>query len=182
MAKGLEFKSVFIVGLEENLFPSQMMLSSRADLEEERRLFYVAITRAEKRLRLGYALSRYKFGSLVQCEPSRFLTEIDPRYLRMTKVAVPEAEPVSTSKFIDQFPKANPVKKIVTTSHVPSPNFVASPVEQMTVGCKVEHAKFGFGIIKALDVSGPEKRATVQFELVGEKVMLLSFAKLMVVN
>ncbi len=77
-AKGLEFKNVFIVGLEENLFPSQMALSSRADLEEERRLFYVAITRAENKLTLSYSVSRYRWGNLIGCEPSRFLEEINP--------------------------------------------------------------------------------------------------------
>ncbi|MHC2992540.1 ATP-dependent DNA helicase, partial [Pontibacter sp. HJ8] len=80
-AKGLEYKNVFIVGMEENLFPSQMMLNSRADLEEERRLFYVAITRAEKKLYLTYATSRYQWGNLRSCEKSRFLDEIDPKYL-----------------------------------------------------------------------------------------------------
>ncbi len=191
MAKGLEFKSVFIVGLEENLFPSQMMLASRADLEEERRLFYVAITRAEKRLRLGYALTRYRFGNLIQSEPSRFLNEIDPKYLMMTKRSLAESEVERAigppKKFMDQFNRnggtvaPNPAKKIISTTHVTSENFVPSPVEAMSVGARVEHAKFGFGVIKHLDTGGPEKRATVQFELVGEKVMLLSFAKLMVV-
>ena len=82
MAKGLEFKNVFVVGMEEDLFPSQMMLSSRADLEEERRLFYVAITRAEQHLFLSYALNRYRYGRLKTCEPSRFLSDIDTTYLQ----------------------------------------------------------------------------------------------------
>ena len=80
-AKGLEFRNVFIVGMEENLFPSQMMLTSRADLEEERRLFYVAITRAEKKLTLSYATSRYQWGNLRACEKSRFIDEIEPTFL-----------------------------------------------------------------------------------------------------
>src|SRR5690606_21053676 len=80
-SKGLEFSQVYIVGLEENLFPSQLSLNSRADLEEERRLFYVAVTRAEKRLTLTYATSRYRWGTLNNCEPSRFLDELDPAYL-----------------------------------------------------------------------------------------------------
>ena len=80
-AKGLEFRNVYIVGMEENLFPSQMMITSRADLEEERRLFYVAITRAEKKLTLSYATSRYQWGNLRSCEKSRFLDEIDPQYV-----------------------------------------------------------------------------------------------------
>ena len=85
MAKGLEFKEVYIVGLEEDLFPSQMMLASRADLEEERRLFYVAINRAEVRLTMSYALTRYRFGRLKNCEPSRFIEEIDPQYIQVDK-------------------------------------------------------------------------------------------------
>ena len=80
-AKGLEFPHVFVVGLEENLFPSQMSLNSRSDLEEERRLFYVAVTRAESKLTISYATSRFKFGTLISCEPIRFLDEIEARYL-----------------------------------------------------------------------------------------------------
>ena len=98
MAKGLEFPYVYIVGIEEELFPSQMMLSSRADLEEERRLFYVAITRAEKKLHLSYALNRYRYGRLKNCEPSRFLQEIDPNLIHanrkfVSETAVPSSNP-----------------------------------------------------------------------------------------
>src|SRR5690606_29936896 len=82
-AKGLEFPHVYVVGMEENLFPSQLSLNSRSDLEEERRLFYVAITRAEKNLTLTYANTRYRWGSLIQCEHSRFIDEIDPKYLEL---------------------------------------------------------------------------------------------------
>ncbi|MFT5917040.1 MAG: DNA helicase-2/ATP-dependent DNA helicase PcrA [Bacteroidia bacterium] len=85
MSKGLEFEHVYVMGMEENLFPSQMMLGSREDLEEERRLFYVAITRAKQKLHLSYALQRYKFGSLISCESSRFLEEIDPQYIHQVK-------------------------------------------------------------------------------------------------
>ncbi|MGD6027773.1 ATP-dependent helicase, partial [Xanthomonas citri pv. citri] len=84
-SKGLEFKSVFLVGMEDELFPSQMMLSSRQDMEEERRLFYVAITRAEKKLVMSFATSRYRFGQLKPCEPSRFLNEVDPEFLKISK-------------------------------------------------------------------------------------------------
>ena len=83
-AKGLEFPYVHLVGLEEKLFPSQMSLTSRADLEEERRLFYVAITRAEKEIHLSFASSRYRWGSLIFCEPSRFIEEIDEEFLEYT--------------------------------------------------------------------------------------------------
>jgi DNA helicase-2/ATP-dependent DNA helicase PcrA len=83
-SKGLEYPVVFIVGIEENLFPSQLSLHSRADLEEERRLFYVAITRAETKCYMTFATSRFKYGSLIPCEPSRFIQEIDPQYLDMS--------------------------------------------------------------------------------------------------
>ena len=97
MAKGLEFRNVYIVGLEEDLFPSQMMLSSRADLEEERRLFYVAITRAQKGLFLSYALTRYRFGRLKNCEPSRFLDDVDQSFIKVsTKFAGLESTPPSS--------------------------------------------------------------------------------------
>src|SRR5690606_16081987 len=88
-SKGLEFNQVYIVGLEENLFPSQMSLNSRSDLEEERRLFYVAVTRAEKKLSLTYATSRYRWGTLNNCEPSRFLDELNPAYLDLDFQARP---------------------------------------------------------------------------------------------
>src|SRR6202012_4426127 len=88
---GLEFPHVHVVGLEENLFPSQMSLNSRSDLEEERRLFYVAVTRAESKLTLSYATSRFKFGTLINCEPSRFLDEIDAQYLELDFTARPAA-------------------------------------------------------------------------------------------
>src|SRR5579864_1392885 len=96
-SKGLEFSNVNVVGLEENLFPSQMSLNSRNDLEEERRLFYVAVTRAESKLTISYATSRFKFGTLISCEPSRFLDEIDARYLELDFTA----KPAASSSFFD---------------------------------------------------------------------------------
>ncbi len=97
-AKGLEFKNVFVVGLEENLFPSQMSLNSRTDLEEERRLFYVAVTRAEKKLTLTYATSRYRWGTLTSCEPSRFIDEINAKYLEL-EVAKPAKSSLGENSF-----------------------------------------------------------------------------------
>ena len=82
-AKGLEFSNVHVVGMEEDLFPSMLSKNSRSDLEEERRLFYVAVTRAKINLTLSYAVSRFKWGNLIQCEPSRFLEELDPKYLNI---------------------------------------------------------------------------------------------------
>ncbi len=199
-AKGLEFNHVYVVGMEEDLFPSQMMLQSRADLEEERRLFYVAITRAEKKLMMSYAESRYQYGRLKPCEPSRFLDEIDPSFLQFAKnirraeerpapqgfVRMTNREqkapdfstpnkPTSTANLIAK-PAPRPV---VGNSYVPSQDFVPSDTKALVEGDRVEHLKFGFGKVKKIDVNGTDRKAVIQFEgTIGEKTLLLSFAKL----
>src|SRR5690606_19058080 len=115
MAKGLEFKYVYIVGLEEDLFPSQMMLSSRADLEEVRRLFYVAITRAQDRLFLSYTLTRYRFGRLKNCEPSRFIDDLDQRFIKVsTKFGGLESSPRPSGNYAKSL--VNGIKRTQTTS------------------------------------------------------------------
>ena len=181
-SKGLEFKNVYLVGMEEDLFPSQMMLSSRADLEEERRLFYVAITRAEHKLFLSYALTRYRFGRLKNCEPSRFLEEIDPGYIRVSK-HMGSREPVGRTDYAKNFVnsmKAPVQQKPVSNqpAYKPSSDFVPSDTSQLDAGMKVEHPKFGFGVVKEMDIEGANRKAKVEFENVGEKTLLLSFAKL----
>nr|WP_295935087.1 UvrD-helicase domain-containing protein [uncultured Dyadobacter sp.] len=188
-AKGLEFRNVFIVGLEEDLFPSQMMLESRQDLEEERRLFYVAITRAEKKLSFSYAESRYQWGRLKMCEPSRFLLEVDQRFLNVNKMVQSALErdstpPVTTfARNLVQRKTAEPRPVAsAATSHVPSTDFVPSDTFDLTEGDKVEHLKFGFGVVTKMDVNGTDRKATVKFDLVGEKTLLLSFAKLRIVK
>jgi DNA helicase-2/ATP-dependent DNA helicase PcrA len=192
-AKGLEFNRVFLVGLEEDLFPSQMMLQSQQDLEEERRLFYVAVTRAEKKLMISYAESRYQFGRLKACEPSRFLNELDPNFVKMAKPAgarneVASFRPVQKTGFTAKpAPSAAQLIQKPTTNtnyqHVVSTNFEATDALALAAGQKVEHAKFGFGLIKRIDVNGAERKAVIDFEKgVGEKTLLLSFAKLMVVS
>jgi DNA helicase-2/ATP-dependent DNA helicase PcrA len=175
-AKGLEFKHVYIVGLEEDLFPSQMMLSSRADLEEERRLFYVAITRAETKLTLAYAETRYRFGRLQNCEPSRFLKEISSEYMRVNH-SVSNREPSSSSGFVKNLTQKKP-QAVNAKVHTPSEDFAPSDTSQLMEGMRVEHPKFGFGTVKSVDASTPEKKAKIEFEKVGEKTLLLSFAKL----
>ena len=187
MAKGLEFRYVYIVGLEEDLFPSQMMLSSRADLEEERRLFYVAITRAQKRLFLSYALTRYRFGRLKNCEPSRFLDDVDQRFIKVsTKFGGLESVPPPS-----QYAKnlVNGIKKTITSAPVarvsnykPSADFTPSDTSSLQAGMKVEHPKFGFGTVVLMDMSGADRKARINFGEVGEKTLLLSFAKLRIVN
>src|SRR5690349_21056481 len=183
MAKGLEFKYVYIVGLEEDLFPSQMMLSSRADLEEERRLFYVAITRAQKGLYLSYALTRYRFGRLKNCEPSRFLDDIDQSFIKVSsKFAGLESTPPSSG-----YAKTlvNGIKKTISSAptikpsnYKPSADFAPSDTSALQAGMKVEHPKFGFGRVTEMDFSGPDRKAKINFDDFGEKTLLLNFAKL----
>lgn len=202
-AKGLEFKNVFIVGLEENLFPSQMSLTNRTDLEEERRLFYVAITRAEIKLTLTYATSRYRWGTLTNCEPSRFINEINPRYLeldvkpaksnvfegnfddeRKTWTSQPrdffsKPKPASTASAPSARPKTT---SLLAKAHVPTPGFTPSQPHEFQNGMEVEHEKFGFGKIISLEGSLPDVKATVFFQGLGNKQLLLKFAKLMIVR
>ncbi|MEO5600619.1 MAG: UvrD-helicase domain-containing protein [Cyclobacteriaceae bacterium] len=190
MAKGLEFKYVYICGLEEDLFPSQMMLSSRADLEEERRLFYVAITRAQKRLFLSYALTRYRFGRLKNCEPSRFLDDVDANFIKLSSRfgGMESAPPPS------QYAKnlVNGIKKTITSAPPPlksraatyktPDDFAPSDTSLLQTGMKVEHPKFGFGTVVNMDMTGADRKAKIDFSEVGEKTLLLSFAKLRIID
>jgi DNA helicase-2/ATP-dependent DNA helicase PcrA len=193
-AKGLEFENVFVVGLEENLFPSQMSLSSRIDLEEERRLFYVAITRAGKKLCLSYATSRYRWGTLTSCEPSRFIDEIDARYLELDfkphlkntgNPFFDEERSAWQQKEMFSKPKPSSVPKttsILPKSHKPSADFKASDTSGLQVGMEVEHERFGFGKVINLEGSKPDVKATIFFKELGQKQLLLKFAKLKVVK
>ncbi|QNF35606.1 UvrD-helicase domain-containing protein [Adhaeribacter swui] len=175
-AKGLEFRNVHIVGMEENLFPSQMMLNTRADLEEERRLFYVAITRAEKRLTLSYATSRYQWGNLRACEKSRFIDEIDPRFLNFQYGEGPGVFDKVLKRKSNLIPATPVVKK--ATNYVPPADFVPSDTANLQAGMRVEHPKFGFGVVSKMDTQGNSTKAIIEFEEAGEKTLLLSFAKL----
>ncbi|MBS1559108.1 MAG: UvrD-helicase domain-containing protein [Bacteroidetes bacterium] len=182
MAKGLEFKNVYIAGLEEDLFPSQMMLSSRAELEEERRLFYVAITRAQKKLFLSYAITRYRFGRLKQCEPSRFLEDIDKRYINVsTKFSgkeLSEPHPNYAKKFVSDMKRSASLQPAAKPAYKPPVDFTPSDTRGLKEGMKVEHPKFGFGTVVKMDVEGAERKARINFADFGEKTLLLSFAKL----
>ena len=184
-AKGLEFRNVYVVGMEEDLFPSQMMLESRQDLEEERRLFYVAITRAEQKLTFSYAESRYQWGRLKMCEPSRFLLEVDQRYLNTSKatrhIAEREVQP-SPMGFLKNITKKTAPVQAATASHTPSSDFKPSDTSGLVQGQKVEHPKFGFGVVSKLDINGTDRKATVKFDGIGEKTLLLSFAKLRILE
>ncbi len=193
-AKGLEFGCVFAVGLEENLFPSSMSLFERADLEEERRLFYVAITRAKERLWVTYANSRYRFGNLVQNDASRFIEEIPAAYLDKTFTGVSNRpQPGGFNSMLNQsFDKMPSLKKLadkLATSatapppHTPTTNFVADDASGMEVGMQVEHQKFGFGKILSLEGGPNNKIAGIDFGAGhGVKKIMLNFAKLRIVK
>lgn len=198
LAKGLEFPYVYIVGLEEDLFPSAMSLNTRAELEEERRLFYVALTRAEERAFLSYTLSRYRWGKLIDAEPSRFIEEIDPQYLNRI---VPE-DRYQFKSFMDtsifeggtdttSFQKRKYKEKTLTS---PTPSqlqklrkleqnqeqVVAKAPLHLEVGMEVEHSRFGTGIVEALEGAGSDQKAAINFKGFGIKKLLLRFAKLKV--
>lgn len=195
-AKGLEFPCVFNVGLEENLFPSAMSMYDRADLEEERRLFYVAVTRAKERLWVTYATSRYRFGSLVQNEPSRFIDEIPEQHLDRTFTGMGNRATGSVNAFgntLNQsFDKVPSLKKLAdsiqqqkttaNTVHKPSADFKADDPAHMQVGMQVEHQKFGFGKILNLEGGVHNRIATIDFGSPhGQKKIMLNYAKLKIV-
>lgn len=205
-AKGLEFPVVFIVGMEENLFPSALSLYSREDLEEERRLFYVAVTRAEKHLFLSFANTRYKFGQLQYADPSRFLKEIpkdlieyrsqqantqDTRpKLNLSPEPSPTLTPLKTiNKDIERKSGLNleskkPLLRRQAEAVTPiksDPNFVPSALKDIKQGCTVIHQRFGKGIIREISGEGINGMAVIYFEQTGEKKLVLKFAKLKVV-
>ena len=183
-AKGLEFPVVYSVGLEEGLFPSAQSLYSLEDLEEERRLFYVAITRAEKYLFLCYASTRYKFGSIQYGDPSRFLDEMPPSIV--TRLGEQSKQPLTTifdkntsaSSFPKPTAKPAPPKPIISPNH----NFVPDDVNKLQTGMEVLHEKFGEGKITEMSGTGGDKIAVIVFKNFGEKKILLKFAKLQIVQ
>lgn len=188
-SKGLEFQHVYLVGLEENLFPSQMALNSRTELEEERRLFYVAVTRAKETCTLSYAKSRFQWGNLITSEPSRFIEEIAPEYLHFETPERGRGVSLSGGR---QSAFENPAgmgglgglnKGFASKSLKPVSK--ASPSEpkngselDLKVGFNVEHERFGKGKVIKLDGSGADKKATIFFPKHGSKTVLLRFANL----
>ncbi len=209
LAKGLEFPYVYIVGLEENLFPSAMSMNTRSEIEEERRLFYVALTRAEKQVYLSYAQSRYRWGKLIDCEPSRFLEEVDEKYL---DYITPKKSDIQVNKFIDknifgETPKQTiRYKKAATRSEVfkQKSNSAQAPKlvtpknlkkvsainsaktnlfdSKLISGNIVEHSKFGRGEVVQIEGVGNSKKAEIKFESGSTKKLLLQFAKLKVIG
>ncbi|MDO6738075.1 ATP-dependent helicase [Wenyingzhuangia sp. 2_MG-2023] len=207
LAKGLEFPYVYIVGMEETLFPSAMSINTRSELEEERRLFYVALTRAEKQCYLSFAHTRYRWGKLVDCESSRFLEEIDERYLEHL---APQRNKVVANRFVDKglfdeddIPRdkirfRKPVSRSIRNKEQPTAK--STPFKQpqnlrkltpklaeqtssttsqdFKIGNKVSHAKFGQGEVVAIEGNGVNVKVEVNFETEGKKKILPKFAKL----
>ena len=184
-SKGLEFPYVYIVGMEENLFPSQMSLNSRSDLEEERRLFYVGLTRAEKKATLSFATSRYRWGNLISCEPSRFLEEVGEQFLEepFSKWET-SAKPKATSKkSAFDSSKLPSTRKLVKMSS-PNPAKKGQDINtgDIQVGNKVKHSRFGEGKVVSLEGNYPNQKAVVFFQGIGQKQLLLKFAKLELID
>jgi len=176
-SKGLEFKNVFIVGLEEDLFPSALSYNSRDDLEEERRLFYVGITRAKKNLFISYANSRYRWGKLISCEESRFIEEIDNDFIDFidnNDFSVLQNQSKSSPFVKQKILRNGNFKKI---SSLKSNNDFNTKV---SIGDKVQHLKFGKGQVIGLEGNNENIKAKIKFEKIGEKHLLLKFAKLKV--
>jgi len=199
LAKGLEFPNVYIVGLEEDLFPTAMSVNTRAELEEERRLFYVALTRAEKRVTLTYTLSRYRWGKIIDAEPSRFLAEIDEQlvdnqvvnddyffkpFMDASVFDAPDPnkvrfrQPVKKKPTAKVPPKAR-MKSVSKAAPSSGPTLDLSEIQQ---GIRVSHSRFGFGTVVSTDGVGNDAKALIRFDQSGEKNLLLRFAKLKVVS
>ena len=205
LAKGLEFPYVFVVGLEEDLFPSAMSLSTRSDLEEERRLFYVALTRAEKQAYLTYAQSRYRWGKLTDSEPSRFIEEIDGQYLEYLTPTETNYrfKPMIDADIFGDIDKSK-LRLIKPQSGIPPRNPEAqnnptirklkpissagpggSPTNydgQLAPGTEVMHERFGKGIVVQLKGAGADKSAEIKFDVGGLKTLLLRFTKLQIIS
>jgi len=188
-AKGLEYPVVFVVGMEEDLFPSRLSISSREEIEEERRLFYVAATRAEKMLYMSYAAMRYRFGKLNYCEPSRFIDELSPLDLDM----VGSRKPTRPSNFVPKGKGKNtlsslndlrrqPQRKLKKINIATAANFEASDPNLFEAGMVVAHQRFGRGTIDTIEGEAGKKIAAISFEGVGQKRILLKFAKLQIVG
>lgn len=198
-AKGLEFKNIFVVGLEEDLFPSSMSLNSEREVEEERRLFYVAITRAEENCILSYSKSRFYHGQTRTCFPSRFLKDIDSDFLHLPTDTMldidlernlwkSEKEPEKTiykAPWEEDLPTINVPVNRKMTSLGRNEQSATSPVEKignLHVGNLIRHERFGIGEITALEGAADNAKATVEFESFGKKQLLLKFAKFQIVE
>lgn len=184
-SKGLEFPVVFIVGMEENIFPSSMSLYERESLEEERRLFYVAITRAKEKLTISFAANRYRFGNLIMNDPSRFLDEL-PSDLTNTDLA--RKPQTRTTLFTPSKQAEQPsiqqkkVLKPVVINQNSNPNFEPHDTSALQQGMQVEHQRFGLGNVLTMEGPMGNKIATIDFGVNGQKKIMLNYAKLRIVN
>ena len=195
-SKGLEFKYVYVVGLEENLFPSHMALQSRVELEEERRLFYVAVTRAEQVLTLSYASSRFRHGTLLHCDPSRFITEIDPRYINSTLMYRGKQMPSKESIFgteglgdkktsltkLNIQPAFRKNISLNTNKQTAEPDFVPDDLTGLKAGMRVLHQRFGKGVVQEVSAEGINSKAIVLFNESESKTLVLRFAKMKILD
>lgn len=199
-AKGLEFNNVFIVGVEEDLFPSSMSNGDARAIEEERRLLYVAITRARNFCLMSYASSRYRNGQTCTCSPSRFLRDISPKYLRLSSGASLGSAPRSFDSFANSYhspvsPKRNVVEirdgsrwlshdrpAAATPPSQPAAGGNKHDAGELAVGMTISHERFGTGIITDIDTSRTDHRITVEFKNTGNRVLLLKFARFEIVS
>ena len=172
MAKGLEFNVVYVVGIEENLFPSILSLNSSEDLEEERRLFYVAMTRAKDKLILSHCDFRFKWGNIIECEPSRFIEEVDLAYIEKNNFKE-EFKPTIDNN-ISRIRKLRK-RGFVNVNKVDNNN---SPIINIVINDIVEHQRFGLGLVEKIEGDIQNKKATINFKIGGRKTILLKFAKL----
>ena len=179
MAKGLEFPIVYVVGLEENLFPSIMSINSIEEIEEERRLFYVAMTRAKEKLILSHCEQRFKWGNIIDCEPSRFLSEIDTNYINnINNKRSYVRQKIDENKLRIKKLSSRNLKKI-------NPNSISkikNPLVNINLNEKVYHERFGEGIVEDIEGEGDNIRAKINFKASGEKKILLKFAKLKIIK
>ena len=186
LAKGLEFPYVYIVGLEENLFPSAMNLNSRTELEEERRLFYVALTRAEKKIYLSYVLSRYRWGKPVDSEKSRFIDEIKEEYLQNNVIQRSISKDFSQKSQFNKVgirfkkPETRPAKNFVKLKSSSSKSNLFD--NKLIVGNIVVHERFGKGEVISIEGKGGDKKAEIKFEKGGLKKLLLRFSRLEIIS
>ena len=185
LAKGLEFSHVYIVGLEEDLFPSALSSSTRSDLEEERRLFYVALTRAEKKITLTHAKTRYRWGKLNDCEPSRFIKEIENKYTNhnfsKTKSLFQTSSTSNSLRFKKPEKKSN-LKPLGKTRNVNQKSIGNSDYTDLKIGDFIIHNRFGKGVVIETEGLGYDKKAEVKFDTSGVKKILLKFAKYEIVS
>ena len=186
LAKGLEFPYVYIVGLEENLFPSAMNLNSRTELEEERRLFYVALTRAEKKIYLSYVLSRYRWGKPVDSEKSRFIDEIKEEYLQNNVTQRSISKDFSQNSQFNKVgirykkPETRPAKNFVKLKSSSSKSNLFD--NKLIVGNIVVHERFGKGEVISIEGQGGDRKAEIMFEKDGLKKLLLRFSRLEIIS